>query len=136
MRRSAAQLAGTRPAALAALGHSLDDVADRIAGGEVLDIGLPDLDVLPEDEDVAGIAAAADRLVAAVRRSHALEAAVHELFEAMSSHLRLDYLSCEALYRVMDHTQATGGAVVLVATGRRTWSPASSSTWRARSWPR
>jgi two-component system cell cycle response regulator len=117
MRSSAAQLVGTRPAALAALGRSLDDVADRVAGGEVLDIGIPDVDVAPEDEDVAGIIAAADRLVAAVRRSHALEAAVHELFEAMSSHLRLDYLGCEALYRVMDHTQATGGAVVLVGEG-------------------
>ncbi len=67
--------------------------------------------------DVAEIVAAADRLVAAVRRSHALEATVHELFEAMSSHLRLDYLSYEALYRVIDHTGAAGGAIVLVGDG-------------------
>ena len=117
MHRAAVQLAGPRSAALAALARSLDDVADRIAAGEALEVGLLRAEGLPDDGDLAGFVAAADRLVAAVQRSHALEAAVHELFEAMSSHLRLDYLSCEALYRVMDHTQAAGGAVVLVGEG-------------------
>jgi diguanylate cyclase (GGDEF)-like protein len=117
MPRSTVQLADTRCAALGALASSLDDVADRIVGGDLLEIGDLQLDAPPHDGDVALIAAAADRLIAAVRRSHALEAAVHELFEAMSSHLRIDYLGCEALYRVLDHTQATGGAVVLVGDG-------------------
>ncbi|MGI8778745.1 MAG: diguanylate cyclase [Solirubrobacteraceae bacterium] len=92
-------------------------MADHIAAGDVLDVAPPESGEFPAGGDVAEIVAAADRLVAAVRRSHALEATVHELFEAMSSHLRLDYLSYEALYRVIDHTGAAGGAIVLVGDG-------------------
>jgi two-component system, cell cycle response regulator len=107
----------TRQSALGALARSLDGVADRIGAGDVLAIAPLDLCGAPLCGDVAEIVAAADRLVNAVRRSHALEAAVHELFEAMSSHLRLDYLSYEALYRLIDHTGAVGGAVVLAGDG-------------------
>jgi diguanylate cyclase (GGDEF)-like protein len=110
----AAQSAGTSAHALATLACALDDAADRVLHGDVLSV---ELDALPRVGAVAPIADAADRLIAAVRRSHALEAAVHELFEALSSHLRIDYLGYEALYRVLDHTQATGGAVVLVGDG-------------------
>jgi diguanylate cyclase (GGDEF)-like protein len=117
MPRSPVQLAGARSTALSALARSLEDVAERIVNGDVLDIDVPELDGLPQDGDVAVIVAAADRLIATVRRAHALESAVHELFESMSSHLRLDYLSYEALYRVIDHTAATGGAIVLVGDG-------------------
>ena len=83
----------------------------------MLDDATIDSVVVRGGDDVAQVVAAADRLVAAVRRSQAFEGAVHELFEALSSHLRLDYLSCEALYRVLDHTQASGGAIVLVGDG-------------------
>ena len=110
MTRSATPPAATGSEQIAALARSLDAIADRIVAGEALDTELPEIS---GDDDIAAIAAAADRLVAAVQRSHALEAAVHELFEAMSSHLRLDYLAYEALYRVIDHTQAEGGAIVL-----------------------
>ena len=97
---------------LAGLASSLQAVADRIAAGDVLEMTAPEFSdvVRLQARDVV---AAVERLLAAVQRSHALEAAVHELFEAMSSHLRLDYLSYEALYRVIDHTGACGGALVL-----------------------
>jgi GGDEF domain-containing protein len=114
MSSTSAPSAGTSAAALAVLACALDDAADRILHGDVLRV---ELDALPRDGATAAIADAADRLIAAVQRSHALEAAVHELFEALSSHLRIDYLGYEALYRVLDHTQATGGAVVLVGDG-------------------
>ena len=98
------------------LAAALDALADRLAAGDVL--GLPDATPVEAiDGDLAELAAATQRLVAAVQRSHALEAAVHELFEALSSHLRLDYLSYEALYRVLDHTRAAGGAIVLAGHG-------------------
>ena len=96
------------------LAASLDTLADRLAAGDVLDLPVSS-PIEAVDDDLAELAAATQRVVAAVQRSHALEAAVHELFEAMSSHLRLDYLSYEALYRVIDHTRAAGGAVVLTA---------------------
>jgi two-component system, cell cycle response regulator len=101
---------------LTALARSLDAVTDCIAEGDVLQIAPLDLGTVSAG-DVANVVTATERLVAAVQRSHALEDAVHELFEAMSSHLRLDYLSCEALYRVIDHTGASGGAVVLSGAG-------------------
>jgi diguanylate cyclase (GGDEF)-like protein len=107
----------TRPRASTALARSLDEVAERIGAGDILAIVPPDVDEQACGEDVAEVVAAANRLVNAVRRSYALEAAVHELFEAMSSHLRLDYLSYEALYRLIDYTGATGGAVVLAGSG-------------------
>ena len=94
------------------LAASLDTLADRLAAGDVLDLPVS-TPIEAVDDDLAELAAATQRVVAAVQRSHALEAAVHELFEAMSSHLRLDYLGYEALYRVIDHTRATGGAIVL-----------------------
>ena len=102
---------------LAALARSLDDVADRIAAGDRLAIAPLDIAGAPVGDDIVEIVSAADRLLAAVRRAYALEAAVHELFEALSSHLRLDYLSYEALYRLIDHTGAVGGAVVLAGDG-------------------
>ncbi len=92
-------------------------MTDRLAAGRSLDAAGLDLVALPAGDDVAQVVAAADRLLAAVQRSQAFEGAVHELFDALSSHLRLDYLSCEALYRVIDHTRASGGAVVLVGDG-------------------
>jgi diguanylate cyclase (GGDEF)-like protein len=101
---------------LLTLARSLDRVADSLAEGQLVDLAAPGPVASVCAGDEAEIVAAAERLVAAVRRSHALEAAVHELFEAMSSHLRLDYLSYEALNRVIDHTRALGGAVVLAAT--------------------
>jgi two-component system, cell cycle response regulator len=116
MPRSHAEMVETRSPVLTVLARSLDAAADRIGEGDVLQIAPPDFGTAPAG-DVADVVAAAGRLVAAVQRSHALEAAVHELFEAMSSHLRLDYLSCEALYRVIDHTGASGGAVVLIGDG-------------------
>ena len=96
------------------LAASLDTLADRLAAGDVLDLPVSS-PIEAVDDDLAELAAATQRVVAAVQRSHALEAAVHELFEAMSSHLRLDYLGYEALYRVIDHTRAAGGAIVLAA---------------------
>jgi diguanylate cyclase (GGDEF)-like protein len=107
----------TRSAALVALAESLDGVTDRLAAGRTLDDAELDVAAFPATDDVAQVIAAADRLLAAVQRSQAFEGAVHELFDALSSHLRLDYLSCEALYRVIDHTRASGGAVVLVGEG-------------------
>ena len=106
-----------RSLALVALARSLDAATDRLAAGGALDAATVDAGRGAGWDDVAQVVVAADRLVAAVRRSQAFEGAVHELFEALSSHLRLDYLSCEALYRVLDHTQASGGAVVLVGDG-------------------
>ena len=107
----------TRASALVALARSLDDATGRLAAGRALDDARLDVAALPASDDVAQVVAAADRLLAAVQRSQAFEGAVHELFDALSSHLRLDYLSCEALYRVIDHTRASGGAVVLVGDG-------------------
>ena len=115
MDRTRAQLVDTRSPSLIALAGSLDHVADQIVAGAVLDWSVPECPI--GDDHLSEIVAAADRLVTAVRRSHALEAAVHELFQAMSSHLRLDYLSYEALYRLIDHTRAVGGAVVLIGDG-------------------
>jgi len=112
-----AQGVDARALALVALARSLDCVTDRLAAGDVLDAEGVDFAAPAAGGDIAEVVAAADRLVAAVQRSRAFEGAVHELFEALSSHLRLDYLSCEALYRVIDHTQATAGAVVLVGDG-------------------
>ncbi len=108
---------GRRPSALVALAQSLDRVTDSLAAGEVLDAADVDIVALSGSGDAAEIVAAADRLVSAVRRAQAFEGAVHDLFEALSSHLRLDYLSYEALNRVIDHTGATAGAVVLVGDG-------------------
>ena len=108
---------GRRPPALVALAQSLDRVTDSLAAGDVLDAADVDIVALSGSGDAAEIVAAADRLVAAVRRAQAFEGAVHDLFEALSSHLRLDYLSYEALNRVIDHTGATAGAVVLVGDG-------------------
>jgi two-component system, cell cycle response regulator len=107
----------TRSPALVALAGSLDGVTDRLAAGLPLDAAGVDIAALSGSDDVAQLVAAADRLLAAVQRAQAFEGAVHELFDALSSHLRLDYLSCEALYRVIDHTRASGGAVVLVGNG-------------------
>ena len=108
---------GRRPQALVALAQSLDRVTDSLAAGEVLDAADVDIVAPSASGDAAEIVAAADRLVSAVRRAQAFEGAVHDLFEALSSHLRLDYLSYEALNRVIDHTGATAGAVVLVGDG-------------------
>jgi diguanylate cyclase (GGDEF)-like protein len=117
MGNTAVGLVSTHSPSLVALARSLDRVADGIAEGDLLDMAQLEIDAPPDGDDVAEIVAAAERLVAAVRRSHALEDAVHEIFAAMSSHLRLDYLSDEALYRLIDHTQAVGGAIVLVEDG-------------------
>jgi two-component system, cell cycle response regulator len=104
-----------RPAELVALARSLEQVADRIAAGDVAEI--TPCEIAATGDGLGEVAAAAARLVAAVQRSHALEGAVHELFEALSSHLRIDYLGYEALYRVIEHTQAQAGAIVLVGEG-------------------
>jgi diguanylate cyclase (GGDEF)-like protein len=109
--------ADARPPALVALAWSLDRVTESLAAGDLLDAADVDIIAQPGSGDVAVIVAAADRLVAAVRRAQGFEGAVHDLFEALSSHLRLDYLSLEALYRMIDHTGAAGGAVVLIGDG-------------------
>jgi eukaryotic-like serine/threonine-protein kinase len=101
--------------------YSLRDLAERLDAAATL-IGsseLPPADFLDEfqeagSEEVRALGAAAARLIATVHRSHALEAAAHDFFEALGSHLRLDYLCHEALHGVLQTTGAMSGAVVLL----------------------
>ncbi|HEY7075961.1 MAG TPA: GGDEF domain-containing protein [Solirubrobacteraceae bacterium] len=102
--------------------YSLQDLAERLDAAATL-IGaseLPPVDFLDEfeaaeSEELRAVGAAAARLIATVHRSHALEAAAHDFFEALGSHLRLDYLCHEALHGVLQTTGGTAGAVVLLA---------------------
>jgi diguanylate cyclase (GGDEF)-like protein len=101
--------------------YSLRDLAERLDAAATLIGGseLPPADFLDEfqeagSEEVRALGAAAARLIATVHRSHALEAAAHDFFEALGSHLRLDYLCHEALHGVLQTTGAWAGAVVLL----------------------
>src|SRR5215207_8108001 len=90
-----------RAPALRALADELARVAHSVAAGDLDGMELAAGGI--RDGATGEVLAAAERLVHAVRRSHALEAAVHELFEALSHHLRIDYLAHEALNRVVEH---------------------------------
>jgi diguanylate cyclase (GGDEF)-like protein len=101
--------------------YSLRDLAERLDAAATLIGGseLPPEDFLDEfqeaaSEDVRALGAAAARLIATVHRSHALEAAAHDFFEALGSHLRLDYLCHEALHAVLQTTGSMAGAVILL----------------------
>jgi diguanylate cyclase (GGDEF)-like protein len=76
----------------------------------------PERCALPVDsaDEVGASAAAFNRLIRTLARSHQLETATHDFTAVVSSHLELDALADASLDALLRHTGATAGALLAV----------------------
>lgn len=65
------------------------------------------------DDELGECARAFNSLIGALERSHGMEAAIRDLFEVLSSHLEIDALSQAVLGRLLQHSNAQTGAVIV-----------------------
>jgi diguanylate cyclase (GGDEF)-like protein len=74
--------------------------------------------IVIDSEDEIGLSAQAfNSMVTALAASHRTEDAVRSFTEMLSSHLELDVLTSQALQQLMQHTDASAGAILVEADG-------------------
>jgi len=79
----------------------------------------PERCALPVDsaDEVGASAAAFNRLIRTLARSHQVEAATRDFTEVISSHLDLDELAAASLDALLRHTGAAAGAILAIREG-------------------
>jgi diguanylate cyclase (GGDEF)-like protein len=73
--------------------------------------------VVDSEDEIGQSAGAFNSMVTALAASHRTEAAVRDFTEMLSSQLELDVLTTQALQQLLQHTGASGGAILVEADG-------------------
>lgn len=95
-----------------AVGRQLNE-ANATGDWSQFDLGRQLL-VVDSDDELGETAIAYNRLLEELHSAHALEAAVGDVFRALSSHLEIATLAQEALEQIVSHVDAESGAIFII----------------------
>lgn len=73
--------------------------------------------VVDSDDELGDVAVAYNRLLEELHSSHTIEAAVGDVFEALSSHLEIATLAQAALEQIVSHVDADSGVIFIIVDG-------------------
>ena len=73
--------------------------------------------VVDSEDELGDMAVAYNRLLEELHSSHTIEAAVGDVFEALSSHLEIATLAQAALEQIVSHVDAESGVIFIIVDG-------------------